>query len=158
MQQYYNNPSYPNNIAIDTLVYDWLNDSWITINHEYDYFGQIYVATHGRGMFKSSTFSESKELDYYPIISSEIEIEGISVYPNPTSDLLFLDFSVKNDGDNVLVSLFDIQGKLLNNLEFNNLLSGNYKKQMDFSYLNNGIYIVKIIVDNKTFESKIVKR
>ena len=157
-QQYYHNPSYPNNIAIDTLVYDWLNDSWITINHEYDYFGQIYVATHGRGMFKSSTFSESKELDYYPIISSEIETDKISVYPNPTSDVLFLDFSVQNDGDNVLVSLFDIQGKLLNNLEFNNLLSGNYKKQMDFSYLNNGIYIVKIIVDNKTFESKIVKR
>jgi len=157
-QQYYSNPSYPNNISSDTIFYSWLNDSWINVNNEYDYFGQIYVATHGRGMFKSSSFSESKNTEFVPISNLISNSNKALVYPNPTSDFVSVSIDVNSQNENVLIYLFDVQGKLLNKFEYQNLIEGNHDKRIDLSDLNQGIYILKVSIGDQVFESKIIKK
>ena len=44
---------------------------------------------------RNSTFSESKELEYQPITSSQVEINKALIYPNPTSGILFLDIDIR---------------------------------------------------------------
>lgn len=73
--------------------------------------------------------------------------QNVRVYPNPTKGLLFIDLK-NNDIEEVLV--YDVMGK--NVLK----LIGN-KKEIDISGLQNGMYFLKIIMENGNAIRKIIR-
>ena len=69
-----------------------------------------------------------------------------------------MNLDIKEDNKDVLVNIFNIQGKLLEKIEINNLLEGNYKHKIDLNHFTKGIYLIKTFIDNQTFESKLIKK
>jgi uncharacterized protein YjdB len=92
---------------------------------------------------KSTTSSEKYDL-YDP--------SGITIYPNPTSDMLTIEFS-KEFPENKTISLFDITGKSLKVVQSNALIN-----MLDISDLPSGIYMVKISGSIFNVMKRITKR
>ncbi len=88
------------------------------------------------------------------VVNSTVGIEtlqqkGISVYPNPTNGELNLN-SLDKSIEKVIIS--DIAGK-----QIITKTSIKQNETFDLSNLENGVYVIKIKVDNKTFTTKIIK-
>ena len=76
------------------------------------------------------------------------ELQGFSIYPNPSADGVY---QINGKKSSIMkVSVFDFQGKhLLNELTTDN--------QINLSVLSNGIYILKIRIGDKTLIHKVIK-
>jgi uncharacterized protein (TIGR02145 family) len=70
------------------------------------------------------------------------------VFPNPANDELFI---ANNDFSNVLVSISDLQGRLILSKSINST-------SIDISNLSSGVYLVKISISGNVNTYKIVKR
>ena len=89
-------------------------------------------------IIKDSTLglSESEEKNY------------ISIYPNPTTDYLF----IKSDLDIKDIQISDLNGRIINNLEFQD-------NKMNLTSLQTGIYFAKISdINGKILTKKIIKK
>ena len=75
--------------------------------------------------------------------------ENIKIFPNPTSGLVKIDIL---NAEEICISLFDINGKLL--FEKSDI---NTSETVDISNYSNGIYTLIIKTKNGTFVNKIVK-
>jgi Secretion system C-terminal sorting domain len=75
------------------------------------------------------------------------QIEGFSMYPNPTSTG-FIDISSNNSAA-MKVTVFDVLGKQV----INQMLSN---KRLDVSKLNTGVYIMRVSQDNASITKKLV--
>lgn len=103
--------------------------------------------------FRASTANEGIEL--WKISNSNLSTENfennakISIYPNPTSNIL--NINIKNS-NNFEVTVFDLMGKKV--ALFKN------QKSVDISNLNNGMYLIKVTdLENNTSQSlKIIKQ
>lgn len=80
---------------------------------------------------------------------SEIELKkDINVYPNPTTDYLYINSEIEIK--NVIIS--DLNGRIINDLQF-------YENKMFLGNLENGLYIANIIDVNGNSKSvKIIKK
>ena len=76
--------------------------------------------------------------------TTDVIEKSISVYPNPTSDLIFVD----SEYEITSIEIFDILGKKVGH--FNN-------KQLSVKDLNSSMYILKINIEDYTVIKKIIK-
>jgi hypothetical protein len=75
------------------------------------------------------------------------EINNVSIYPNPTTDYLF----IKSNLDIKDIQISDLNGKIINNLEFQD-------NKINLTGLKTGIYFAKISdINGKTSIKKIIK-
>lgn len=73
------------------------------------------------------------------------ELEGISLYPNPTTGILYL-----NGVEGADVQISNMMGQVVESIE-----NSNEFNQVDMSSYANGTYFVKVVVDNKVTTRKI---
>ncbi len=83
----------------------------------------------------------------------EMEQNPISIFPNPTTGLLQIDFG--QNVQNVRIRLLSIEGKLLKSIS-QRYTSGNYTQQMDLSGYAKGIYYVQIVTEGNVITRKVV--
>lgn len=83
----------------------------------------------------------------------EVEGAGFNVYPNPTTDFVWIDF-VNTPNSTVAYAVYDIEGKLVSQKE--QTVNGTLK--IDFSRFNKGIYLVKIRTESKTYLKTVVRK
>jgi hypothetical protein len=77
----------------------------------------------------------------------------LSIYPNPVSDLLYVDgITFKNSKIEIQIS--DMQGKIVKSL--NNFI-GTEKISIDISELSNGNYLIQLVSGNKTYNNYFIK-
>jgi hypothetical protein len=80
----------------------------------------------------------------------------ISCYPNPFSQLTFIDYSVKDAAD-VTVQVFDVNGKLIKTILNNDHQTpGSYHLGFDGSSLANGNYFCNITIGDRTITQKLI--
>jgi hypothetical protein len=84
-----------------------------------------------------------------PLAITDFQKEGISVYPNPTADIL--NFSLKGL-ENTPVQIIDVNGKII----LNTTVSTN--NNIDVNSLNSGMYFVQLEVEKQKVSYKFVKR
>lgn len=92
-----------------------------------------------------TTFSETT------LSSSNIEIQGFAIYPNPVTNGRISITS--NSSDNKQVSIFNVLGKNV----LNTIISGT-KAEVNTSGISAGIYILKVVEGGKTATSKLIIR
>ena len=81
-------------------------------------------------------------------LSESEEKNNISIYPNPTTDYLF----IKSDLDIKDIQISDLNGRIINNLEF-------LDNKMNLASLQTGIYFAKISdINGKILTKKIIKK
>jgi len=80
---------------------------------------------------------------------------GIKCYPNPFSDKCVITYKLHHDSY-VNISLFDINGKKLADLEDDNHIQGEQSIQLDGSIFNEGVYYIIISAEGYSESQKLV--
>jgi hypothetical protein len=118
---------------------------------------EILVDALSEGMLESYTFSDiasdhSIRANFQRTVSVSAEQAGqsLKIYPNPASDLVYLDFSGTPEGDGAFC-LLDVTGAVL--------CSGKLTRgsgQVDISALEPGIYLFQVKLDEQTIIRKLL--
>ncbi|MGX1023041.1 T9SS type A sorting domain-containing protein [Flavobacterium sp. CS20] len=111
------------------------------------------AATAGTGVYSTWTISANNNPYFFSetctLNTESFKLESVSIYPNPTSDII----NIKaNNIQFKSVKIFSLQGQLVkffNNLETQNL---------DVSDLANGLYVMSLTSDNSIIRRKFVKQ
>jgi hypothetical protein len=93
----------------------------------------------------------------YSLLNSEI-----SVYPNPFTESTSINFNL-NKASFVSLYIYDLQGKIINKLERNNLSSGEYNYDWNGNNskgnkVANGVYFYSMMIDGKHYSGKIISQ
>jgi len=108
----------------------------------------------GAGVF-SQTASIDQKGAFPAAIINRAENQQLTIYPNPTSDKIFLKSSSAINSE-VLISLFDGSGKLLYSRSIDKILSDE-SIEIDISSFNPGVYILQLNHSNSFIVKKVLK-
>jgi photosystem II stability/assembly factor-like uncharacterized protein len=116
-------------------------------------YGMIYAATHGRGIFKSTQYVGIPEQP----ITARVETTSLKLYPNPVQDFATIEFNLNSVSD-VNIRIFDINGRMVKELNFNQRPAGLLKERINLNELSTGAYFMQMQAGNqKTMNKFIVK-
>ena len=103
------------------------------------------------------TYSTRAELAYDITIDVNeiLSAKDVSIYPNPVTKTANIDFNLYQNSD-VNIAVFDILGKNVMNLYKGEMMGGANNVQMNVSDLNEGIYFVKLQMNNQIITKKIM--
>ena len=136
-------------------VYDidqqrWENsEQWGVYNH-----GVIYVATHGRGIFKSETRRGpgvklgTTNID---MVSNEVKLS-----PNPADEYTNVSYELKETSE-VEISVYNISGSLIKTVNLSTQPAGKYVEAITLSEIPSGTYVMKLSTDGLIKSSKFIK-
>ena len=113
--------------------------------------GVIYIATHGKGIWRTGGAVSVEEL------SSDISNEdsALKLYPNPSNDIVNLEFSL-DQGENVNVEIYNISGSLVLSKNLGHVSIGVQTVALDVSGLPAGNYVVQAKGENANSTRKLV--
>ena len=82
--------------------------------------------------------------------------DGITnLFPNPANDYSQLDYFTQNSAE-VSLSIYDANGRLVNNVNIRKVAAGNHHFMIDTKNYAQGIYFVRLNIDNKLYYSKLI--
>ena len=105
---------------------------------------------------------------FYDVNNATITVDGVvgvedftfdnfSVYPNPSSGTFNLTFTPASN-DKIEISLYDLRGRVINQYTFDDAsTSSTFSKQLEYSYIDSGMYFLVVKNGNKVTTKKIVK-
>ncbi len=115
--------------------------------------GVIYIATHGRGIWKSSSLLGLKD-------NAKTDVENfktkLKAYPNPTTDNTSLSFELLKAGS-VEVNVYSITGRKVKTVNVKNMASGSNTLDLEVYELPKGTYIVKFASGEQNQTVKFIK-
>src|SRR5690606_35827320 len=87
----------------------------------------------------------------------EFTFENFAVYPNPSNGTFNLTFTPASN-DNIEVSLYDLRGRAISQTTFDDVSASNiFNKQLDYNYVQSGMYFLVVKNGNKVTTKKVVK-
>lgn len=87
----------------------------------------------------------------------EFSFENFAVYPNPSNGTFNLTFKPATN-DNIEVSLYDLRGRIIGQSTFDDVnASSTFSKQLDYNYVESGMYFLVVKNGNKITTKKVVK-
>jgi thiol-disulfide isomerase/thioredoxin len=94
--------------------------------------------------------SESADANVNQVVTVEetTALNGLNVFPNPTADVLNINYSLVNTSS-VRVDVYNALGALVMSENSASKVAGAHTSQLDFSALNNGMYMVNINVNGQ---------
>lgn len=78
---------------------------------------------------------------------------SLNMYPNPTSDLLRIDYNLKESND-FEIRLVDVNGKIMSAKDLGTVPAGNDRVEFNVSGLSSGTYFVQMLFGQKDFVVK----
>ena len=85
----------------------------------------------------------------WPVGQDEIVTQTMELYPNPAKDLVNLKF---NEAVDFKVEISDLLGKVVVNQSF----TSKNRISMDVSSLPEGLYMIRVVTDNKTYLDRLI--
>lgn len=83
--------------------------------------------------------------------------EKIRNYPNPTSNIINIEFGIETLNKKVIINIYDIFGNYLGEFYNKQLNKSTNETQIDISSLLKGVYFYKVLIGNKTLINKFIK-
>jgi hypothetical protein len=125
------------------------------VTNDLNFGGAIYVATHGRGMWSTNKFLSTEE---NVKIDDEQKIKSaISVYPNPTTDVLNLTYELANSSD-VMVNIVSLEGKLIKSVNMGSKYIGKHRTNINVQELPKGLYVLQVKTATDSKVAKFIKQ
>ncbi len=87
----------------------------------------------------------------------DFTFDNFSVFPNPSNGMFNLRFTPAS-AENIEVSLYDLRGRLVNQVVYDEMSTGLFNKQLDYNYIDNGMYFLVVKNGNKSVTKKLVKK
>lgn len=116
--------------------------------------GEIYVGTHGRGIWSTDEYLSLPEQQ--DNLNSVKFISNIKVYPNPVNAIGNIAFELQSNSD-VTVQVFNLNGQLVNQVQENNMVAGSNVITLETAQLPKGTYIVRLTAGEKVETTKFIK-
>lgn len=121
-----------------------------------DFEGAIYAATHGRGIFKTSTTA-----DYVSVKEPAIDFEPaktqLGIYPNPVVDYVNVELVLEANSD-LQVTVRDMTGRMVRAFNYNSVSRDTESLRLNVSGLKNGNYIISLINGQDVKTAKMIVR
>ncbi len=116
-------------------------DSYNSSNVKMDYtLGEVVVETHTNG---STILTQGFHQEILKITTEVVNIDiKTKIYPNPTTSILIVELEKNVNAD---IMVYDVNGKLVIKDKLNN----EQQKQLDFSFLKQGNYLLHINIADK---------
>ena len=119
--------------------------------------GFIYVATHGRGIWKTESLKGPLGIKETASNSkNNAAVSSMMVFPNPMKDNGNINLNVTKSIENGSVRIFDINGKVVKEFNVSNLKFGTQSISFNTSDLSTGTYFVKFTGADITLNSKFI--
>lgn len=81
-------------------------------------------------------------------------VEQVAIYPNPTSTISNVDFTLKSI-ENIVLKVSNVMGEVVYSTTANNLNAGKHVLPIDVTKLNSGIYFVNLSIGSEQVTRKI---
>jgi sugar lactone lactonase YvrE len=130
-----------------TVRYDLVNNE--------DFEGAIYAATHGRGIFKTSTTADYVGIKDQQIVEKAAPRLELEIYPNPAQNKVNVALNLESRSD-LIITVRDLSGRLVKTLSVKSVPTATESLSLDVSTLNTGTYIVSLINGSASRTSKLV--
>lgn len=117
------------------------------------YPGEIYIGTHGRGIFKTGDLLSIHETP--PMFNDEAFISELVVYPNPMTDQGTVTFDLLDDAD-VEMNVYSITGTLVQTQNWSGMAAGERRIELNANELQSGIYFVELVTGNERKTAKFI--
>ncbi|MFN8323014.1 MAG: T9SS type A sorting domain-containing protein [Chitinophagales bacterium] len=116
----------------------------------------LYIGTHGRGMWRSTTLTAGgcSTVAGVEEVSKVSEITNLSIFPNPVSLGSKISLTLEK-ADNITFRVFDMTGKLYKEFSSKNNHAGENLFELDASGLSNGTYVLAATVANARTQSRL---
>ena len=98
------------------------------------------------GMYNIGTLTDN-------IVPSEVSLNN--AYPNPFNPLTKITYSIP-DEMNVNIKIYDISGRLVNELLDSQMSAGSHEINWDATENASGIYFLRMVVNNKSYSQKLI--
>lgn len=143
-------------ITVDT-VWNANNTSYTLDTTETTFVnGIVYAATHGRGLWKTGTFSQVNPIGIQePTFAENTTREQLKLFPNPASASTRVELNLAQRSD-VAISVRDLNGKLVRQINLKNVDPSVTDVKLDVSKLANGTYVVSVIAGKRITTGKLV--
>ncbi len=106
--------------------------------------GETVISTVSNGtIILTQGFQQPSDQDITSVRQPELAL-GYKVYPNPTSETLFIELN-SPQAVSLDLALFDIQGRAVGGLGENLTVQGEVKRSWDLSQLSEGSYVLRVI-------------
>lgn len=115
--------------------------------------GVVYLATHGRGFFKSETL-----LGVVPPAAGQGTTNAASnlqVFPNPASDVATVAFEVRATSQ-VTATVYDLNGRVVRTLPQQRMAPGKQRLNINVDDLRNGTYVVDVRINGSSRTGRLV--
>ncbi len=103
------------------------------------------------------SYVSATEMAYDPDVSVEdvLVSENITVFPNPVTNQASIEFELRTNTQ-VQISVVDMLGRQVKNIFEGEMHSGAQNLQMDANDLDNGVYFIKMQLNNEVVTKKIM--
>jgi len=113
----------------------------LNVGTKYYFYTKINDGTHLRYIYSSHEFNIEQGVGIKDILTKEI-----SIFPNPTNGLVFINAQVFQNPESLNIELTDLSGKII----YQSLIQKN-QLEIDLSSCNPGVYLIKIQTDKEIF-------
>lgn len=113
----------------------------------------IYIATHGRGVFKFDV--DAVGIDESPAAEQMGSRLNMEVYPNPAATRISLEVNL-TDRQNVRIDVFDFAGRLVLTQNSGQLPAGLQEIELNISSLNEGTYLMQCSAGSSVGSKKFI--
>lgn len=123
-----------------------------SVNGDRVYIDDVNISgcSNGARMSNEELLAENPEVNTYPTLAQ------VTLFPNPTSDLLNVDFTFDSEIDGqVQVYVTDMTGKALQQMQWN-ATAGKQRQTLDVSQFPAGIYMLHMINGDERISQKFV--
>lgn len=134
-------------------VYD-MQQNWRTWNEGCKRPGEIYLGTHGAGIWSSDAFLSLPGSDN---LAKDKFIPNLKLYPNPVSESGTIEFELEENGD-VTLQIFNLNGQVVREVKANNLNAGKNLLAFDAQDLSKGTYILRLTSGTLSETTKFIKK
>ncbi|MDX1445501.1 T9SS type A sorting domain-containing protein [Lishizhenia sp.] len=129
-----------------TVEQNWRDENYLGGNPGY---GEIYIGTFGRGIFKTTSTVAVEETTSNNPMEEKVEKDVLTVYPNPSTGNATV---VLNDveASDATIYFYNLAGIVVKTVDAKGLVKGENKVNFDASALPNGTYIIKVAGQSAT--------
>ncbi len=117
--------------------------------------GEIYIGTHGRGVWSSGSVLSNGDVEHPDLSGSEFTT-NLNVYPNPMDEAGQVSFTISEKVDAKL-HVYSIHGKLVKTITKSALPAGKHIVDLDMSDVGKGTYVVQLVAGNSKDVTRFIK-
>jgi len=127
------------------------------LKDENDFEGSIYAASHGLGIWKTTSTANFVTIGQEEFeADEEPEVISLNIFPNPASQIVNVDIDLTSPTD-VELFVLDLNGKIVKQVKFNRLLPITKSVELRVGSLPRGAYVINLVAGKIVKTGKFIK-